>query len=285
MNYIYHNGEFLDKSKPCIFSDNRGFRYGDGFFESIRIINGEPVFLENHFNRITDGLKVYKIDKPKRFSMELLKSEILLLLDKNGISQGGRVRITLTRKGIGFYAPDTNNLDYIIEANSKPDNYFVLNNTGKVVDLFPDLKKQINSFSIFKTLNCQLYIHASLFANEKMIDEALIQNEKFGIIESSVANIFLVSNGVLYTPGLAEGCVGGTMRMNIINLAIENSIKVYECNLTPQNLLAADEIFLTNAINGIQWVGSYRTKRYFNNTSKKILDMLNKSIAKPPTVV
>jgi len=285
MNYIYHNGEFLDKSKPCIFADNRGFRYGDGFFESIRIVNGEPIFLENHFNRITDGLKVYKIDKPERFSMELLKSEILLLLDKNGISQGGRVRITLTRKGIGFYAPDTNNLDYIIEADSKPDNYFVLNNTGKVVDLFPDLKKQINSFSIFKTLNCQLYIHASLFANEKMIDEALIQNEKFGIIESSVANIFLVSNGVLYTPGLVEGCVGGTMRMNIINLAIENSIKVYECNLTPQNLLAADEIFLTNAINGIQWVGSYRTKRYFNNTSKKILDMLNKSIAKPPIVV
>ena len=284
MNYIYHNGEFLDRSKPCISPENRGFRFGDGFFESIRIINGEPVFLENHFNRIMDGLKVYKIDTPDRFSEELLKSEILLLLDKNGISKGGRVRVTLTRRGHGFYSPESNDLDYIIEADVKPDNFFVLNNTGKVVDLFPDLKKQINSFSIFKTLNCQLYIHASLFAKEKMIDEALIQNEKLGIIESSVSNIFLVSNGVLYTPGLAEGCVGGTMRMNIINLAIANSIKVYECNLTPQNLLAADEIFLTNAINGVQWVGSYRTKRYFNNTSKKILDMLNKSIANPPIV-
>ncbi len=278
MNYIYHDGEFLDSSMPTIHSSNRGFRYGDGFFESIRIINGAPVFLENHFNRILEGLKVYKIDPPERFTIDVIKSELLLLIEKNKISKGGRARVTLTRKGEGFYAPDKNDLDYIIEVTEKSDNKFALNTTGKVVDLFPDIKKQINKFSIFKTLNCQLYIHASLFAKESSIDEALIQNEKFGIIESTVANIFLVSNGVLYTPGLVEGCVGGTMRMNIINLAIANGIKVYECNLTPQNLLAADEIFLTNAISGIQWVGSYRTKRYFNNTAKKILEMLNESV-------
>lgn len=278
MNFIYHNGVFLDSSKPTIYATNRGFKYGDGFFESIRIIDRNPVFLQNHFNRIIDGLKVYKINVPENFTIDNIRKEILLLIKKNEIKDGGRARLTFTRKGNGFYAPDTNELDYILEAVPKTDNKFALNNNGKVVDLYPDIKKQINKFSIFKTLNCQLYIHASLFAQEKGIDEALIQNEKMGIIESTVANIFLVSNGVLYTPGLVEGCVGGTMRMNIINLAITNGIKVYECNLTPQNLLAADEIFLTNAISGIQWVGSYRTKRYFNNTAKKILDLLNASV-------
>ncbi len=69
--------------------------------------------------------------------------------------------------------------------------------------------------------------------------------------------------------------------MQIINLAIENQVKVYECNLTPQNLLTADEIFMTNAISGIQWVGSYRTKRYFNEMARKMINMLNDHVKGP----
>jgi branched-chain amino acid aminotransferase len=65
--------------------------------------------------------------------------------------------------------------------------------------------------------------------------------------------------------------------MNIINLALENKIKVYECTLNPHNLLAADEMFLTNAVRGIEWVVGYRTKRYFNDMSKKLIGLLNES--------
>jgi branched-chain amino acid aminotransferase len=67
------------------------------------------------------------------------------------------------------------------------------------------------------------------------------------------------------------------MRMNIINLALENKIKVYECTLNPHNLLAADEMFLTNAVRGIEWVVGYRTKRYFNDMSKRLVAVLNES--------
>jgi len=96
-----------------------------------------------------------------------------------------------------------------------------------------------------------------------------------GIIEGSSANLFVVSNGVLYTPNLDLGCLGGTMRMQIMNIAIANNMKVYECNITPQNLLVADEIFLTNAIQGVTWVGEFRTKRYFNTVANKLVDLLN----------
>ena len=116
---------------------------------------------------------------------------------------------------------------------------------------------------------------SKIAAKEKGVDDLFIQNDKMGIIEGSSANLFVVSNGVLYTPSLDLGCMGGTMRMQIINLAIENNIKVYECNITPQNLLVADEIFLTNAVSGIIWVGSYRTKRYFNTISNQLLSFLN----------
>jgi branched-chain amino acid aminotransferase len=86
---------------------------------------------------------------------------------------------------------------------------------------------------------------------------------------------------VLYTPGLEEGCLAGTMRMQIINLAIKNGIKVYECNILPQNLLVADEIFLTNAISGITWASGYRTKRYFNTISRRMIELLNDSWNRP----
>jgi branched-subunit amino acid aminotransferase/4-amino-4-deoxychorismate lyase len=95
------------------------------------------------------------------------------------------------------------------------------------------------------------------------------------ILETSSCNLFIISNGVLYTPGLDEGCLAGTMRMQVINLALANGIKVYECAIMPQNLLAADEVFLTNAIRGINWVGGYRTKRYQNNISRKLVVLLN----------
>ena len=150
MNYILHNGSFIDSSLPSVYISNRGFKYGDGFFESIRITDGKPVFLENHFNRMQDGLKVFKIDTPSDFTIEIIHYQLTQLIEKNGISEGGRARITLTRKGKGFYAPDGNELEYIMEVYGKADNKFTLNSAGLVVDLFPDIKKQINKFSIFK---------------------------------------------------------------------------------------------------------------------------------------
>ena len=116
-----------------------------------------------------------------------------------------------------------------------------------------------------------------LKAKEQGVDDLLILNDKLGIIESTSSNLFIVSNGVLYTAGIDLGCLGGTMRMQIINLAIKHNIKVYECNISPQNLLAADEVFLTNAIKGIVWVASYRTKEYGNKISKQLVQYLNES--------
>jgi branched-chain amino acid aminotransferase len=116
---------------------------------------------------------------------------------------------------------------------------------------------------------------AAIHAKEKNLDDVLLVNDKGSILESSNSNLFVVSNGVLYTPGLEDGCLAGTMRMQVINLAVNNGIKVYECNILPQNLLVADEVFLTNAIQGINWVSGYRTKRYFNNVARKFVTYLN----------
>lgn len=277
MSYVYHKGEYVNENQAFITKDNRAFRFGDGFFESIRVFNGKALFLENHFARVIDCCKQLKFDIPENFTCELLAQHINGLLQRNQINRGGRVRITFYRKATGFYLPKSNDLGYFIEAEPLIDNEFVLNPIGKTVDIFTDLKKDIHKLSIYKTLNAQLYIMAALTAKEKGLDDSLIQNSKQAIIESTSSNLFIVSNGVLYTPSLSDGPVAGTMRMNIINLAIDQKIKVYECTLNPQNLLAADEVFLTNAVRGIEWVASYRTKKYMNVMAKRMMSVLNEA--------
>ena len=155
------------------------------------------------------------------------------------------------------------------------NNHFKLNPEGLIVNTYKIMKKSLDQFARFKTLNSLLYVQAAIYAKENKLNDSLILNGEGNIIESSKSNIFIVSNGVLYTPPLEDGCVGGIMRMNIINIAIDNKIKVYECSLKPQNLLIADEVFLTNTINGIEWVRGFQNKRYYHNLSKKIIDILN----------
>lgn len=273
--YVNNNGEIIPNSGATIAAGNRSYLYGDGLFESIRIMNGKPINVVNHFNRLVEGSKVLKMRIPAFFTSSFFEDKIKELVQLSGITEGGKCRISIDRAPGGTYFPETNEVSYFIEVYPYDANYFELNSKGLEVDIYADLKKQKNYLSNFKTKNGLIYVMCAIAARDKNLDDLLISNEKGGILESSNSNIFVVSNGVLYTPGLEEGCLAGTMRMQVINLAISHGIKVYECNILPQNLLAADEIFLTNAIRGISWVGGYRTKRYFNVISRKIQAYLN----------
>lgn len=272
--FVLINGTFHDASKPYL-QVNRAFNYGDGLFESIRIINGEPYNLESHYVRIIEGAKVLGILIPDEYDLDFFTFQIESLLNKNGIKAGGRVRLSLYRNNGGFYKPTTNTCSFLISADLLPYNLFKLNSEGILVDVYDGMVKHKNVLSNFKTSNSILSVLAGNYANENKLDDCFLVNNNNHIIESIASNIFLVSNGVLYTPPLKDGCVGGTMRMNIINLALEQNIEIYETSLTPQNIMAADEVFLTNAISGIQWVGGYKSKRYFNDISKKMMRLIN----------
>ena len=274
-NFVINNGVLVSADGYSIRAGNRGHLYGDGLFETIRVISGNPINLENHLNRLMEGMKVMKMNYPLEFNVPFFEREIQTLLTKNEITKSARIRLSIDRKAGGNYLPTSNHIDYFIEVEAVNPNHFELNTEGLTINLYDQMNKQINLLSPYKTKNCLVYIMGKLKAKEKGVDDLLILNDKMGIIESTSSNLFIVSNGVLYTPGLDLGCLGGTMRMQIINLAIQHNIKVYECNISPQNLLAADELFLTNAIQGIVWVKSFRTKEYGQSISQKLVDYLN----------
>lgn len=273
--YVNSNGTVMANDTPTIQAANRAHLYGDGVFESIRIMNGRPLNLNNHIQRMLEGAQALKMRPSVFYTQAFFEEKIMELIQKSEIADGGRCRISLDRISGGTYTPTSNEAVYFIEVYPIENNSFELNAKGWEIDLYTEMKKVKNPLSNYKTKNGLLYVMASINAKERKLDEVLVVNEKGAILESSSSNLFVVSNGVLYTPSLDEGCLAGTMRMQVINLAVANGIKVYECTIFPQNIIAADEIFITNAIRGITWVSGYRTKRYFNNTSRKLVAHLN----------
>ncbi len=273
---LIYNGEFYPSNQPILSINNRSFRYGDGLFESIRVVNGEVYNFEAHFARLIEGMRVFKIDTPDYFTIEYFENQIKSLIQHNGIHKGGRVKLTIYRKGeVASYYSETNEPGFIIEAESFPSNEFVLSTDGIDIDVFNEITKPLNKYASFKTTNAFFYVSAIHAAKEKGLGDHLLINEKMNIIESTNSNFFIASNGVLYTPPLSSGCVGGTMRMKVINLALSNNIKVYESSITAGHLLSCDEIILTNAIQGIKWVRSYKTKRFFHKMADQLVQLLN----------
>jgi branched-chain amino acid aminotransferase len=267
------NGRWMPGDAPAIDPRSRAFHYGDGVFESIRVIDGKPRFLDAHWSRLAESLKVLRISMPRGLDRASLERFLVELSQRSGI-QSGRGRLTVHRDASGHYRPAGNDGAFVVELHAMAEPTYLLNDHGYTVDIYPEMRKPVNVMAVHKTLNGLFYIMASLWSKERELDDCLLQNDRGNIIESSSGNLFIVSNGVLYTPALSDGCIGGVMRMQVINLALAHGIKVYECSLNPQNLLAADELFFTNAIRGIQWVASYRTKRYTHRMSSTLMDLL-----------
>ena len=134
---LIYNGEFFPSDKPILSINNRSFRYGDGLFESMRIINGEIYNFGAHFKRLTEGMKVFHIEIPAYFTFDYFYNQIKSLIQHNGIYEGGRVKLTIYRKGeVASYYSETNTPGFIIEAESFPHNDFVLNPEGIDIDVY-----------------------------------------------------------------------------------------------------------------------------------------------------
>lgn len=272
------DGQLVEASQPYLTAENRSFRYGDGLFETMRVMQGRPAFLDSHIARLLEGMAMLKMEIPDYFSVSFFAEKINELLKANSITDGARLRLAVYRNSGGFYLPQDNGAGFVIEAMPIIHHHYQLNEDGLTVDLYTEIRKPVNKLSIYKTANSLLYIMSALWAKQNKLDDALIVNDKGNIIEASSSNLFIICNGVLYTPALSDGCLAGVMRMQIINLALEHKIKVYECSLNPQNLLVADEIFLTSAGKGLQWVSSYKMKRYFNSLTRTLVDRLNEKV-------
>lgn len=277
--YILYNDEFFSDDDAVIKSGNRGFKFGDGLFESMRMANGKLLFPEYHADRLASGMRALKMEGYNLVDAYFLKQKTTELQKKSKLSGNVRFRLTIYRDGLGLYTPDINKVGYLLEASTLDASSFELNKKGLIIDVYNEIPKPINKFSNFKTTNALLYVMAGLYQKQHRIDEAFLVNQNGYLCESTSSNVFVVYQNIIYTPALSEGCVSGVMRAVVLQLCKLNEIQVVEAQINPEILAQAEEVFVTNATSGIRWVMGFERKRYFNEVSKKLVSLLNQHIS------
>ena len=279
MNSICFNGKIVAGDEPVLLAANRSYRYGDGLFETMKIRDGNILLAPDHFERLFGSLSLLKFDIPLLFSKEKLEKDVLHLCRKNGCEKLARVRLSVFRGNGGLY-DDNKTLQYIIECWPLNESVNKINENGLVIDIYPDGEKSCDKFSNLKSASFQLYSMAALFAKENKLNDSLVLNTAGRIADSTIANIFLIKAETIFTPSLKEGCVNGVMRKYLLEKfkAEDSNQQIEEKIITVSDVKNADEIFLTNAINGIRWVGQCSNTKYTNVKTIEIHNHLFKTI-------
>lgn len=270
---VLFNGEVFDEGESK-FRLNRALKFGDGLFETIKIINGEPHLWHYHIERLKAGMHFLYFDFDPLFFDELLVDVHSLILQKE-MFLGGRLRITVFRSSKGNYTPYSNEVDYFIELEDDI-NGFKLNKKGLKIDISDSVKIFQNDQNQYKTLNSLNFIRASVEKQKRGFDDLLLVNQNGNIAEATSSNLFLVKNNQCFTPPIQDGGINGVMRLHIINLLRNANIELRRKSLTVRDLELADEVFLTNSISGVQWVGAFKKQRYFHKVSSQMLSLLGK---------
>lgn len=265
------NGNLISQSAFSMTSNNRAFKYGDAIFETLCVQNNTIVFWEDHYFRLMASMRMLRMEIPMKFTLEFLEEEILKTLPLQEGFSSFRVRLSVYRKDGGFYTPVTNEVDFLIEAS---ENVYQKKKEYRI-DLFKDFYNYSGLLSTVKTTNRMLNTLASIFMVENDLDNCIILNERKGIVEVSNANIFIVKGNEIKTPSLEEGCIKGIVRKKIIEILNKNeTYSITETPISPFEMQKADEVFVTNAIMGVQPVTRYRKKEYATKVGKKLASSL-----------
>ena len=272
MSPIIFNQQILRKEEFQISIANRAFLYGDGLFESVKIINGKPFNLDVHLKRLFSAALLLHLEI--NVSRNDFQDDIELLIRENKIKKGGNLKILVFREEGGKYLPENNQASSLIMSETSDKNSFSLNKKGLELGLFKTQLKPMNKLSNYKTISALQSVICSLDARQKAKDDCLMFNTENRIIESANSNIFYVKNNIIFTPQLREGCVDGTMRNCILSLK-DLDYKIVENEVKIGDILEAEEVFLTNAIQGVRWVSHIKEQQF---TEQKVAKLLTNKI-------
>lgn len=271
MAKIYLNGKFVDEQDAKISVKDRGFRFGDGAFETIAFYNGTPYLLADHLYRLAGGLSAIKIE----FDVHKLPAIIDETIKQNELKDGfARIMVTRGEGSRGYMPTYKSPPTLVVEAMAPPEMKTETANLCVSRYRRISFKALPTEFKLMQGLNSTL---AKIEAKEKGFFEALMMSDGGAVAEVSAGNIFFVKDGKVFTPTLRTGALGGVMRKNIMRLLGD----VEEGFYSVDKLAAADEIFISNTawkvlpVNVIEGVGfEPRSDVVF----KKVKDLIQSDI-------
>src|SRR5690606_195609 len=254
---INFNG-ILQDNHPALSIENRGYKFGDALFETLKVVHGTILFWEDHYFRLMASMRILRMEIPMEFTMEFLETEILKTIESNALTMAtARVRFNVHRKDGGKYLPAEHNIDYAIVVERLDADFYTFNENQYSIELFKDHYVSPGLLSTLKTNNKIINILASIFADENGYENCLLLNTQKQVVEAVNGNLFIVKDNVIKTPPLQDGCLKGIMRKQVMEVigSLEN-YELDETSISPFELQKADELFLTNVIMGIQPISS-----------------------------
>jgi len=278
MEKVFLNDKLTDINKACISVKDSGFLYGSGLFETMRCNNGVVFCLDDHLDRLFASAASLSISNT--YEQRYIVDAVYKVLKANELTDA-RLRLTLT-SGPMSASEDKNKSTLLITATdlqSYPLEYY---QKGVLVVLCPFRQNVTEPIFGHKTTSYFSRMLALQMAHQKKAAEALWFTTTNLLAEGCISNVFLVKDSIIYAPLLATPVLAGIARKAVCKIAADNSVKLIEKDLGIDELLAADEIFLTNVIMKIMPVNSVEKHTVSNGkvgpVTKKMLKLFDNYI-------
>ena len=260
-NFIVFDGEIIPHDKPVVPAVSRGLMYGDGVFETFRTYSGQTLFLNEHLDRLYDGLDILGIPQKEVLDNENIRSLIYQLLEKKDLLDSDAIlRLQVWRDGSRGYDPDPHaSAHFSLTASECPDSFSHPHLATVNVRRIPSSALP----SHCKFTNSINYILAAQRAREQGADEALMQTQQERISETTIANIFWVKGDKVFTPSEQCDLIPGITRSILLQLLTEDSRwRVEEGEYSKENIFRADAVWMCNSVREVLPVSQIDEQTY-----------------------
>ena len=213
------NGTLYSQETAKLSIKNRGLLYGDAVFETIKGVNGQLFFWEDHYFRLMASMRILRMAIPMHFSMEFLENEIKKTIRAAAFDkQAVRIKLYVNRKEGGKYNPTNHEVDYFIELEATGDPFYTFNEDSYEVELFKDHYIYANLLATLKSNAKIINVLGSIYATENGYQNCLLLNDKKMVVEALQGNLFLVKGTTIITPPTSDGCLRGIIRKQLIEI-------------------------------------------------------------------
>jgi branched-subunit amino acid aminotransferase/4-amino-4-deoxychorismate lyase len=267
MALLNYNGVICTEDELLCTAGNRALRYGEGLIETMLWQHKKIRLYERHMQRLQQSLPL--LGFPQAHPAEL-QEEITRMILANQEPERGMIRMQFFRE------QEKESLQYMIEFIPIDPATGAWSDKGLTLGISDKIVKSADSITHLKTTSRLPYIIAATEAADKGWDDALLRNAAGRIAESTISNLFVVKDGVVYTPPLEDGCIAGVMRSHLLAPGSLPGVTLQERAIEEQDLDTADELFLANAIRGIQPVAWHGSKTYSSTLTREIFNLVSK---------
>lgn len=256
---VFYNGRFIPEKKAMVPVTDRGWLYGDGLFDTMRLFEGKPFLWHPHIDRLLRGASLMLIRT--NFTKADLATVVGHLMELNEFYDGV-LRIQLSRAGNKRgYAP----------SNASGENLLVsLHPLPSTETIGPDefhliLSTQVipskSYFTRIKSTNRLPQVMAAAEAEAAEADDALLLNSEGQVVSATAGNLFWVENETVCTPPLDSGCLPGVTRQFLLEMCPKLDLQVTEKNVTSMELPSKNGVFITNSVHGVRIAKSLLNQR------------------------